>query len=423
LTSQATTTSPPRTQLRALLVEFESPGALVTAAERVRDAGYRHWDTHSPFPVHGIDEAMGIRPTRLPWLVFLLGLAGCGGGLALQWWTNATSAKQFPFLDSILQGYDYLISGKPIFSLPANIPVTFETTVLAAAIAAVIGMLAMNNLPMWANPLFASQRFRRATSDRFFLTIQARDPKFDADKTYAFLSGLGGIAVERIEEDSAAAKLPPAFKIAGIVLAALALLPPLLIAKARLSTSTEPRIQPVQDMGNQPKYLLQQRNPVFADGRAQRPLVPGTLARGDLQEDPFFYQGQINGQWATTFPPQIQINDTLLRRGQQRFNIYCSVCHGLGGAGDGIVSAHAMNLETPGWVQPTSLHDPLVKGRENGHIFNTITKGIRSMPPYGDQIPPADRWAIIAYVRSLQLARDARLEDIPVEERANLRPR
>ncbi len=423
MSEQATTTSANQPRLQGLLVEFESPGALVTAAERVRDAGYRHWDTHSPFPVHGIDEAMGIRPTRLPWLVFLLGLAGCGGGLALQWWTNATSAKQFPFLDVILQGYDYVISGKPIFSLPANIPVTFETTVLAAALAAVIGMLAMNNLPSWANPLLASQRFRRVTSDRFFLTIAARDPQFDEQRTHALLSGLGGVAVERIEEATGGTKLPPAFRIAGIVLAALALLPPLLIAKARLSTSTEPRIQPVQDMGNQPKYIAQQKNPVFADGRAQRPSVPGTVARGDPQEDPHFYQGLVSGQWATTFPPQVQINETLLRRGQQRFNIYCSACHGLGGAGDGIVSARAMLRETPGWVQPTSLHDPLVKGRENGHIFNTITKGIRSMPPYGDQIPPEDRWAIIAYVRTLQLARDARWEDIPVEERENLRPR
>jgi hypothetical protein len=89
----------------------------------VRDAGYQRWDTHSPFPVHGIDEAMGIRPTRLPWIIFACGCSGCLGGLVLVWWTNATNAGTFPGVPANFQGYDFLISGKPQFSLPANIPV------------------------------------------------------------------------------------------------------------------------------------------------------------------------------------------------------------------------------------------------------------------------------------------------------------
>src|ERR1041384_2119663 len=104
-------------QLIGLLAEFESVEAVVAGAEKVREAGYRRWDVHSPFPIHGIDEVMGIRPTRLPWLVLGAGLFGLAGGIGMQWFANAFD-------------YQYMVSGKPIFSLPANIPVAFETTVL-----------------------------------------------------------------------------------------------------------------------------------------------------------------------------------------------------------------------------------------------------------------------------------------------------
>ena len=184
-------------RLEGLLVEFDSPGALLTAAERVRDAGYKKWDTHTPFPVHGIDEAMGIRPTRLPLIIFVLGFLGCLGGLGLQWWTNATGAVDFPGLPSFVQGYNFPISGKPQFSLPANIPIIFETTVLFAALAAVFGMLAMNNLPRHHAALFASERFRRTTADRFFIYVEAADPKFGQGDASSFPGRPGRINAGR----------------------------------------------------------------------------------------------------------------------------------------------------------------------------------------------------------------------------------
>jgi len=414
-----TVANPPR--LAALLAEFASPGALVTAAEQVRDAGYTRWDTHTPFPVHGIDAAMDIRRTRLPWVVLIGGTLGCLAGLLMQWWMNAAGPEQFRWVPTFLQGYDFVISGKPTFSLPANIPVVFELTVLLAALAAVIGMLAMNNLPRHHDALFSVPRFRRVTTDRFFLRIDAHDPRFDTQRTAELLSSLGAVAIERVETEEAPARWPRPLVVTLVVLAALALFPPLVVAKARLSKSPKPRIALIQDMDNQERYKAQQANTAFLDGRAMRVPPAGTIARGEWRDDAHYYRGQVADGWALTFPPQVRVDRALLARGQERFGVYCAPCHGLGGAGDGLVHQRALQRDTPGWVQPTSLHDPLARGRPVGHLFNTITNGIRSMPPYGDQIPPADRWAIVAYVRALQLSQNARLEDVPPDRRAELR--
>ena len=157
------------------------------AVEECRRAGFRHWDVLTPFPVHGMNNAMGIRNTRLPLLVLGAGLTGLGLALLRQWWMNAVD-------------YPLIISGKPFFGLPASIPVMFELTILFSALATFVGMLAMNALPRHHHPLFASERFRRATQDRFFITIEACDPKYDEARVRAFLEALGSIQVERVDD-------------------------------------------------------------------------------------------------------------------------------------------------------------------------------------------------------------------------------
>ena len=170
-----------------LLAEFKTPHELVRAAASVRDAGYKKWDAHTPFPVHGLDDAMGIRPTRIPLLVLAAGLFGGGGGLLMQWWMNAVD-------------YPIIISGKPFNSLPADIPVTFELTVLLAALTAFIGMLVANALPRFHHPLFASARFRRVTTDAFFLVIEADDPRFDLEETGRLLIAERATHVAPVED-------------------------------------------------------------------------------------------------------------------------------------------------------------------------------------------------------------------------------
>jgi hypothetical protein len=175
--------------LYGLLAEFESPSLLMQAVEKVRDAGFRKWDVHTPFPVHGMDDAMGIRGTRLPFIVLAGGLTGLAAATLMQWWMNAVD-------------YKFIISGKPLFGLPANVPVMFELTVLFSAFAAFFGMWVLNDLPKWYHPLFTSKRFRRATQDRFFIVIEAADPRFDLQRTRDFLASLGGAVVEEVNESA-----------------------------------------------------------------------------------------------------------------------------------------------------------------------------------------------------------------------------
>ncbi len=174
-------------RLWGILVEFEDLHRFMEAAAKVRDAGYRRWDTHTPFPVHGLNDAMGLKLTKLPLLTLAGGLTGFTVFMFIQWWMNAVD-------------YPLIISGKPLWSLPANIPVGFEGTILLAAICTFLGMLALNNLPMHYHPLLNVKRFKRATDDRFYISIEAADPRFDEDETLAFAESLGGDAVQRVEE-------------------------------------------------------------------------------------------------------------------------------------------------------------------------------------------------------------------------------
>jgi hypothetical protein len=149
-------------------------------------------------PIHGINRCMGLRPTILPWITLAHGLAGAAFGLLLTWWMNATT---MPGIPASVQGYEFLISGKPVYSLPANVPIIFETTILFAAIGTLLGMLGLNKLPMLHNPLSKSQQFLRATADRMFIVIEAADKRFDAQKTHEFLQSLQPLSIETVTED------------------------------------------------------------------------------------------------------------------------------------------------------------------------------------------------------------------------------
>jgi hypothetical protein len=171
--------------LYCVLAEFDSAASLYHACEKVRDAGYTKWDSHSPFPVHGIDKAMGLKPSKLPWIVAVMGLVGGVGGFGLQAWVN-------------VEAYPMVISAKPYLSWPAFIPVTFETTVLLAAFGAVFGMLGLNKLPQLYHELFRSQRFAAATDDKFYISIESADPKFSVSATQSLLQKAGAVHVEEV---------------------------------------------------------------------------------------------------------------------------------------------------------------------------------------------------------------------------------
>jgi mono/diheme cytochrome c family protein len=147
--------------------------------------------------------------------------------------------------------------------------------------------------------------------------------------------------------------------------------------------------------------------------------VAGTVARGQLRSDHALELGRVGEAWVTTIP--LAVDRGLLERGRQRYDVFCAPCHGLVGYGDGMVSKRAEALAEGTWTPPSSFHTDLVRGREDGHLYNTITNGIRNMPGYGSQVALHDRWAIVAYVRSLQRSQNATLGDVPADVRATLR--
>lgn len=226
----------------------------------------------------------------------------------------------------------------------------------------------------------------------------------------------------------------PVFWIVFILVlgAVISWLPLSIIAKSRFTTSTKPRISIFQDMAQQPKYRPQAVNHLFADGRAMREPLSGTVAFGDVQEDDHYYrgykliesaqqQGQFVAEYIKGFPKQVTVDESFIRRGQQRYGIYCAPCHGDDGYGQGTVHLRALELQQATWVPPTSMHSDIVRQREEGQIFNTITHGIRNMPSYGKQIPVDDRWAIVAYIRALELSQNAPIQDVPADMRPTLR--
>jgi mono/diheme cytochrome c family protein len=164
-------------------------------------------------------------------------------------------------------------------------------------------------------------------------------------------------------------------------------------------------------MHDQPKYVPLRQSPFFGDARSARPLVAGTVARGQLREDPLLYTGKVNGADATVFP--FPIDARVMARGRERFDIFCSPCHGRTGQGDGMVVRR-------GFRRPPTFHQDRLRDAPPGHLFDVITNGFGAMPDYAVQIRPEDRWAIVAYVRALQLSEHATLAEVPSARRGEL---
>lgn len=171
-----------------LVAEFDSPAAVLHAAEQVRDAGYRRWDVFSPFPVHGMEKIMGLKNSRVGWFAFLFGAAAFLGTMVMIWYMNDFD-------------YPILIGGKPLFSIPMSVVPSYILLVLAAALGAFIGMIALNQLPRHHHPLFGRKRFALVSRDKFFLAIGAGDPKFSETETRKLLEKIGGTHIELVEDD------------------------------------------------------------------------------------------------------------------------------------------------------------------------------------------------------------------------------
>lgn len=456
-----------------LMAEYADENQLLDACRRVRDSGYTRTDAFTPFPVHGIDEALGIKPTVLPWFTLIAGATGTTVALSMEYFMNAVD-------------YPYIISGKPFASWPAFIPVAFELTVLFAAFTTVFAMLGLNGLPKFSNPVFTNPKFDRTTDDRFFLWVDSRDKYFNGDKVQSLLGETDPLSVEEVKEDETSDVIPKPLilTIAGVIL--LTLVPGAIVLNMRNAKSGSPRFHVFFDMDFQPKKKPQTTTTIFADGRVQRPPVPGTVARGEVglsdeylygytpNEDVAFagnastrlvsYQeegaqqpeddesseaesaeggqesegnqeaedesatpdaaseeaaapaaadGTVNLDdldFVTEFP--LPVTDELYELGKREFTQNCTACHGHGGYGDGLVSQRAIDIGASYWLQPTSIHAEAVQAQPIGQIYYTITNGKGKMGSYKASLTPKERWAVVLYVKALQRAHNAKESDV-----------
>ncbi|MFI4854417.1 MAG: DUF3341 domain-containing protein [Phycisphaerales bacterium JB065] len=181
-----------------IMAEFDNIPAVVAAAEKCRDEGFTKWDVYAPVPIHGIDEAMGLKGSKVAFCMGGGALTGLTIAFMIQWWFSA--GTPLPGLFRVFSGYPIITNGKPFFAWEQAVPIMFELTVLLSAFATIGGMLALNGLPKWYHPLFKKDRFLRVSDDRLVIAIEARDPKFDANGTKAFLESVGGNHIEMVEE-------------------------------------------------------------------------------------------------------------------------------------------------------------------------------------------------------------------------------
>lgn len=455
------------------MAEFTNEHDLLEAAKKVRDAGYTKTDAFTPFPVHGIDHALGIKPTILPFIVLCAGLTGLCTALLMQWWMNGVD-------------YRYIISGKPFTITPASIPVSFELTILFSAFTSVLGMLALNGLPKFSNPVFTNPKFDRATNDRFFLYVDAADKYYNRDSVRELLGSVHPTSLDEVIEDSSPSHLPRPIWLGALLLVLAGLIPAAIVLNMRASFSDLPRWHVFFDMDFQPKKKPQQTTTIFADGRIMRPQVPGTIAKGQLEEQDPFYLGHDplkmsladyrravfvsatdqdplgdakpadpkpadgakpaeqspapvapapatppaavppvgdGGQapkyaWLEKLP--IEVTDEHMNLGKVKYETYCAACHGYSGFGDGLVAKRALSLLQDTWTPPTSLHADRVQKQPVGQIFHTISKGQGKMASYASSLSPKERWAVVLYVKALQRSRNANIDDVPVEQRSSL---
>ena len=171
----------------ALMAEFDTPADIMHAAEKIRDKGFTRWDVYTPFPIHGMDAAMGLGNSKVGWFAFLGGATGFTSGMLMIWWMNAID-------------YSILIGGKPMFSPFGAFPPSYELTILFGAFGAILGMMVLNRLPRWYNPLFKNRRFAKVTHDKFFIVVETTDPKYSEAEIRKLLESAGSKHIELVEE-------------------------------------------------------------------------------------------------------------------------------------------------------------------------------------------------------------------------------
>lgn len=366
---------------------FDNPDSITHAAEKAVEKGYEKFDVHTPYPLHGMNKAMKLPPSKLGYVSLVVGLSGALAAILAMFWI---SAKEYPIV----------IGGKPLFSFPAYVPVMFEVTVLAASIATVLTMLfVFFKLPNNSHPLHGTDYMKNVAVDKYGILIQAEDEKFDEADVKKFLEECGAINISAVyfDEEEISHKhkiLEPKF-IGFLLLTAL-----FTSGISYVTLNKLLYLPPFDWMMEQEKLNPQSTSTIFADGFGMRKPVEGTVARGYL---PYAFNGQPDLAGENLVNP-LPVSKSVLELGQKKFDVYCSPCHGYHGEGESRLRGQFPN--------PPSLHSEKVRTWSDGRIFHVIADGQNIMPSYSTQLSVEERWATVHYIRVLQRALNAKESDL-----------
>lgn len=381
-------TEPRSGELFAVTALFDTPNNVIKAARAVSGAGYKKFDCLTPYPVHGLDAAMGLKDTRIGWVGLAAGISGTLLALLMIWW---------------MVGVDYknIFGGKPFFNFPPSIPIMFEVTVLLAALTLTVAMIAwFNKLPSNSDPLHDSDFIRRTTSDLYGVYIEASDSNFDYDKVKALFASLGSETIGEIYYPviDLGTSTNPLRDFRFIRLLIIVAVVTSVVTYFVLNVLLY--LPPFNWMYEQHKLKPQTFSEFFKDGYSNRKPVEGTIARGFI---PYEFKGMPDSL-VKPFPNPLEPTKEVIERGKKRFDIYCSPCHGYFGKGDSRLRGQFPN--------PPTLHSEKVRNWKDYNIYHVITNGQNNMPSYERQIPRDDRWAIIHYLRVLQRSQNALDADV-----------
>jgi mono/diheme cytochrome c family protein len=373
---------------------FDNPDSIINAAKEVVSAGYKKFDVNTPYPLHGMDPAMGLKRSKLGFVTLFFGFSGTAFILLFMYWAMSID-------------YPMVIGGKPYFALPAFIPITFEFTVLLAALSTVFGMImAFFNLPYNSHPLHDTEYMRRVSVDRYGLVILAEDPLFDEAKVEELYRSLGASEIEKVYfPEKVSYPVFDAKFITFLIIVALAV-----SALTYFTLNKFMYMVPYNWMSEQDKVIPQEKSQFFSDEFGMREPVEGTVARGFV---PYPYMGIAE-------PKEYLVNPVLptkksIELGKRKFLTFCSPCHGNLADGDSRLRGQ--------FPSPPSLHTERAINFPDGRIYHVITNGQNAMPSYAAQITREERWSIVNYIRVLQRAKnasDADIQEIKKESSSNV---
>lgn len=362
---------------------FESAQKLLDAIPVVRAARLGRVEAYTPYPVHGIDAALGLRRSPLAGMVLVAGALGAATALFFQWWMTAVD-------------YPIVVGGKALFSWQAFVPIMFEVTVLFATFTAGLGMLfLLNRLPFFSHPLLASKAIAAITRDKFALAVEAHGDALDVEAARSVLTAAGATALETLPAPERA-PLPFQFMARAATTVVIACV----VAGVLMYWLTKafPVLPPMVHMEDQPKLNAQKPSALFRDGHGMQLPVEGTVARHHL---PYLIATPEEAAALVNPLPRIQ---QVLQQGRAAYTQHCAVCHGpLGSGVPTLTSAYG--------AKPANLQAQTIREYPDSKIYHAIMAGKNAMPSYAADLTDDERWAIVHYVRVLQRAQNARDED------------